>query len=243
MTTARSVTPHVHVPLGGGGTIVEAIFLARPNRFLVEAELDGHVVQAHLADRGRLKETLVPNARLLLAHRPAPGRKTAYQAVAAVQDGMLTSLDTHLPNRLIEAALRASALEPFAGYSLVRREVTVGGSRFDFQLSDGARRCTLEVKSAGYVENGIATFPDAPTTRGRRHLLELAGIAAMSERAAVLFVAQGAARAIAMNRAIDPDFADTLRAVAAAGIEVHGYACPLTCAGISLGVALPVLFD
>jgi sugar fermentation stimulation protein A len=248
----------IRIPLGSGGELVEATFLARPNRFLVEALLDrgaaggegGAVVAAHLADRGRLKETLVPGARLLLARRAGAGRKTAYQAVAAYRGGspaardraMLVSLDTHLPNRLIEAALRMAALPQFDGYASLRREVRVGASRFDFQLSDGARRCTIEVKSAGLVLDGIGLFPDAPTERGRRHLRELAALARVGERVAVVFVVQGGdARAVRVDTAIDAPFAQELRLAAAAGVEIYGYACPLSPTGIALGDAVPVL--
>jgi sugar fermentation stimulation protein A len=229
---------------------VEATFVARPNRFLVEAMLDGELVQAHLADRGRLKETLISGTRLLLADHVGKVRKTRYQAVAAyraiersAEHERITSLDTQLPNRLIEAALRAGVLPQFADYPVIRREVQVGGSRFDFQLSDGQYRCTLEVKSAGFVENGIALFPDAPTERGRRHLHELAELARAGERAAVVFVAQGDAHTVAMNTAIDPEFARALRHAAEAEVEVYAYACPLASAGITLGGEVPVVWS
>jgi sugar fermentation stimulation protein A len=240
----------VHVPLGWGGALVQATFLARPNRFLVLAELNGTIVQAHLADRGRLKETLVPGARLLLACRAGARRKTAFQAVAAIRNASdlasdsvsLVSLDTHLPNRLIEAALRAQALPPFQGYPSVRREVTIGASRFDFQLTDGSRHCIVEVKSAGLVIDGIGVFPDAPTERGRRHLAELAALARAGQRVSVVFVAQGGdAQAVKVDTEIDPAFGAQLRAAAAAGVEVYAYACPLTPAGIWLGQSIPVL--
>lgn len=228
------------VPLGRGAPLVEAIFLARPNRFLVEASLAGEVVQAHLADRGRLVETLMPGVRLLLARQDGAGRKTAFQAVAAYRGATLHSLDTHLPNRLVEAALRAGALPQFAAYPRIRREATVAGSRFDFELSGEQGRCMLEVKSAGLIIDGLGLFPDAPTDRGRRHLCELAALAQAGERTAVLFVAQGAATAVTVHTAIDPAFADALHAAAAAGVEVYAYACPLTPAGIVFGPQVPM---
>ena len=234
----------IHIPLGFGRPLVEAVFRARPNRFLIEAEYAGALVLAHLADRGRLLETLFPGARLLLAQNDDPRRKTQFQAVAAIRMSLhgesLASLDTHLPNRLIEAALRAQALAPFAACAQVRREVTIGASRFDFQVSDGTTHCTIEVKSAGFVDNGVALFPDAPTERGRRHLEELAHLAEHGQRVAVVFVAQGVAQQVAMNTAIDPAFAATLQRVARAGVEVYAYACPLQRTGISLGEQIPV---
>jgi sugar fermentation stimulation protein A len=235
--------PTVHVPLGGGGELVEAIFVARPNRFVVEALLEGRLVRAHLHDRGRLKETLVPGARLLLASRPGAHRATAFQAVGAYVNARLASIDTVLPNRLIEAALQAHALVPFARYAHYRREAQLGRSRFDFLLTDEhGQRCIVEVKSAGQVDaDGRALFPDAPTERGRRHVLELAEIAAQGERVAVVFVAQGDAQHIRIDDAIDPAFASALVDVAARGVEVLGYSCSLSPAGITLGPQVAVV--
>jgi sugar fermentation stimulation protein A len=216
--------------------------VSRPNRFLVEALLEGQIVQAHLADRGRLKETLVPGARLILAQNNGAGRKTAFQAVAAYRGETLASLDTQLPNRLIEAALRAGALPQFAQYPIIRREVKIGESRFDFQLANDKSRCIVEVKSAGLIIDGIALFPDAPTERGRRHLSELVECVQSGERAAVVFVVQGGdAHAMTVNREIDPQFADALLAAQANGVEVYAYACTLNCEGLILGPRAPVI--
>jgi sugar fermentation stimulation protein A len=96
------------------------------------------------------------------------------------------------------------------------------------------------VKSAGLVLGGVALFPDAPTERGRRHVAELAGLAAQGQRCAVVFVAQGQAESIAMNTAIDPAFAAELARARAGGLEVYGYSCPLSPQGITLGEANPV---
>jgi sugar fermentation stimulation protein A len=246
-------TQSISVPLLGGAPLVEATFLARPNQFLVEARLaDGSGVQAHLADRGRLLTQLVPGATLVLGHKPGATRKTQFQVAGVYVGAQLVSLDTVLPNRLIEAALRAGALPPFAGYGHVEREVRVGASRFDFGLAPlppagpgrlGDRSpCLLEVKSVADVHDGLALFPDAPTTRGRRHLLELAELAERGVRAAVAFVAQrGDARAVAVNMAIDPAFGAALAEVAARGVEIHAFRCPLTLDGITLAEALPVI--
>ena len=231
----------IHIPLGYGGEIVEATFLARPNRFLVEAQLGHEVVRAHLADRGRLRETLVGGARILLAHRPGPGRATQYQAVGSYVGERLASIDTGLPNRLVEAALRARAIVPYAAYPQVQREATVGHSRFDFLLSDGQARFLVEVKSAGLIIDGAALFPDAPTDRGRRHVLELAALAASGERTSVVFIAQGVASRVSMHRAIDPAFAEALEQARAAGVEVRGYSCPVTPQGITFGDEIEVV--
>ena len=58
--------------------------------------------------------------------------------------------------------------------TFVKREVKFGGSRFDVYYEAGERKGFLEVKGVTLEEDGVAMFPDAPTERGAKHLLELA---------------------------------------------------------------------
>jgi len=167
------------------------------------------VEAVHLADPGRLRELLVPGRRLLVREADDPDRKTGWSAllVQTPGGGGWVSVDTTLPNRLVERALRAGVLEELQGWRLERREWSHGSSRFDFLLTAGRsskesdperptspvreasedgpaapgpaspKRLVLEVKSVTLVEDGVALFPDAVTARGARHVRELAELA------------------------------------------------------------------
>ncbi|GAC1548210.1 MAG: DNA/RNA nuclease SfsA [Herpetosiphon sp.] len=238
-------TSPVVVPLLGGAAILDGIFLARPNRFVVEAQLpDGQVVRAHMADRGRLL-WLRPGMPVWLGAKQGAHRKTQFQIAAVKTDGGWASVDTTLPNRLIELALRSGALPQFGSFPTLRREFTQGASRFDFRLSTAdaePQHCFVEVKSVGYLNDGVGQFPDAPTLRGTRHLNELLALAQGGHRAAVVFVAQcTGAHTIQPAHEIDPVFAATLAQVRAGGVEVYGYAARMERTGLVLGAAVPVL--
>jgi sugar fermentation stimulation protein A len=231
----------VRAPLTASGPLVEAAFVARPNQLIVEACISGRLVRAHMADRGRLLDLLTPGARLLLAPRDELGRKTTFQVVGVYSGAELVSLDTHLPNRLMLAALAAGALPQFARYSRVQREVAVGAHRLDFRLGEGLSSCLIEVKSAGKVVAGVASFPDAPTERGRAHLELLAGMAAGGQRCALVFIIQRhSAAAMVPDEATDPAFARALRHAIRSGVEAYAYLCPLTPEGLTLGPPVPV---
>jgi len=229
-----------------GAPLVEARFVQRPNRFVVHARVPrrGEVV-AHLADPGRLRELLVPERRMGLRREvPSPTRTTEWTAllVESVQGDGWVSVDTTMPNRLVELALRAQALEEFAGWRYVRREVRFGDSRLDFLLEDGGgRRLYVEAKSVTLVEDGVALFPDAVTTRGARHLTELMRAVEEGHQAAVLFVLQrpDADRIVAARR-IDPVFADALARAREAGVRVLGRRCAVGWDGIRLGERVEV---
>jgi sugar fermentation stimulation protein A len=233
----------VSVPLGRGNPLVEARFIERPNQFVVVADIEGKEVRAHMPDRGRLLEVLVPDRPLLLAHCPAPHRKTDYQAVAAVMDDRLVSLDTHLPNRLVACALEADCFDEVSGYEAWQSEKTIGGSRFDFVLEYENHRTILEIKSVARLDpDGAARFPDAPTTRGRRHVEELTELAERdSTGAALCFLVQGAhADRVEIDTDIDPRLHEALVEARANGVELYARRCRLDRHGVHWGGPIPV---
>jgi len=223
-------------------SLVQGTFVRRDNRFRVQVQLDdGGRVAAHLANPGRLRELLVPGHAVWLRPAHAPQRRTNYDLVLVLYEGLYVSMNSQLPNRLVEKALRQRCLPDFAAYTEVQREIRLGESRLDFKLGGTGTPCWIEVKSVTLVVNGIARFPDAPTTRGRRHLHELANIIAGGDRGAVIFVVQRAdAVSFAPNDETDPSFGEALRQARKAGVEVSALRCRVTPQAIHLLDKVPV---
>lgn len=243
-------------PVNFDFAVVPATFVNRPNRFVVEAELaNGRIVRTHCADPGRLRELLVPGARLYVSPaKTATGRRTDYDLrfVEHPNTGQLVSLDTRVPNLLVRELLHADALEAFQDAMSIRSEVAAPmrdgriRSRFDFLVVDGNDTpCWVEVKSVTLVEDAVALFPDAPTERGRRHLQELTAIVRQNlGRAAVIFVVQRPdAEQLQPHAARDPAFATALAEAAAAGVELYAYTCTLRADAICLNRPIPVVID
>jgi sugar fermentation stimulation protein A len=225
-----------------GNSIITATYLSRPNRFTVLAKQNSKTIRCHLPNPGRLKELLKQNAAIALDHRLDPRRKTSYEVVAAKAGGVWVSLDSQLPNKLILHALRVGELPEFLGYSRILPESRFRNSRFDFLLQSNTRKCFLEVKSCTLVENKTAFFPDAPTTRGRRHILDLVQAKRKGYRACVLFVIQRAdAKVFRPNRVTDTPFADALVMAEKAGVEIYARKCLAEGFQIALGGRVPIL--
>lgn len=222
----------------------EARFLRRLNRFAADVEVDGRIVPVHVANSGRMHELLAPGNRTLLAHRSGPTRKTAYDLALVDLGHALVSADARLPIALLHEALAEGRVPDLAGYDRVRREVAWGHSRLDLLLEGAGAPCLVEVKSVTLVEDGVGLFPDAPTTRGRRHVEELARAVGEGYRAAVAFVVQREdAVAFAPHAAADPDFSRALRAAVAAGVEAYAFRCRVTLEEVRLAEPLPVLLN
>lgn len=217
-------------------------FLRRLNRFAVAVALPEGSVVAHLPNSGRMTELLVAGRRVVLVARPGPGRRTAWDMALVAYRGVWVSVDSRLPSALAAAALWQRAIPEWAAATAVRREVTWRDSRFDLELRDGDRRWYVETKSVNLVEGGRALFPDAPTTRGARHLRTLIAARQAGHGAGVLFVIQRAdARVLAPFDAADPDFGRALREAAAAGVTVLAYGCRVTSKRMTLAARVPVV--
>ncbi len=80
------------------------------------------------------------------------------------------------------------------------------------------------------LENdGICTFPDAPTARGVKHLEGLTALAKAGFGAYVLFVIQMEdVLYLHPNHITDPAFAHALKEAAAAGVKVLAMDCMVT---------------
>jgi sugar fermentation stimulation protein A len=97
-------------------------------------------------------------------------------------------LHTHLTNEVARYLLRKRKVPGLENAGIVRSEIPLGGSRFDFLLKEGSQNILLEVKSCTLVGERVAMFPDAVTERGARHLRELAQISEEGVRTVLLFV-------------------------------------------------------
>lgn len=226
------------MPLPSG--LIEAEFVARPNRFLSRVRIDGKIVESHVPDPGRLKELLFPGARVLVEPKPGEHRKTKFATVMVYAGDELISINSQLPNRFVRHCLDNGLIPEFKGWSVKKQEYTLGKSRFDFLLEKGDQEKLVEVKSATLVEDGTARFPDAVTSRGRRHVLHLADSITPSRSAAVLFIVQRSdAMAFEPHWERDPDFSQALRDAVDDGVGLVIYTAHLEPSSMRLGKSIP----
>lgn len=216
--------------------VTGGVFLSRLSRFSARAIVGGREQTVHVKNTGRLRELLIPGAEAVLCPSDSPGRKTAYDLVAVRYDGRYVNIDSQAPN----AAAAELLVRLYPGCAL-RRERVFGSSRFDLFLEREELRLFTEVKGVTLVRDGTALFPDAPTERGRKHLLELAQARSAGYAASVLFLVQrDDALCFSPNRETDPAFADALAEAAAAGVEVLCFDCEVTADSMTARSPVPV---
>lgn len=236
--------------------IKRGTFLSRPNRFIAHVCLDeenGREVVCHVKNTGRCRELLLPGVTVLLEFHPDAavlGRKTEYSLIGVYKkrskDTLLINMDSQVPNQVAAEWLDSMKMAPVLPgiptdgetpqfvLSNIRREVTYGNSRFDlaFDIKAGdtvIRHAFMEVKGVTLEEDGTAMFPDAPTERGVKHILELAGAVKDGYEAYILFVIQmKEVRVFTPNRKTHPQFGDALLTARNAGVHLLAYDCLVT---------------
>lgn len=172
------------------GKMIQGILDRKVNRFIAEVFINGVKEQVHIKNTGRLKELLLPGAEVLLELSNNPNRKTRFSLIAVFKNGNLVNIDSQAPNAVVFEAIKLGKLGEFGSVLKVKREVTYGDSRFDLYFEKEDEKGFIEVKGVTLENDGVAMFPDAPTARGTKHVLELVKAVEEGYTCAILFVVQ-----------------------------------------------------
>jgi sugar fermentation stimulation protein A len=224
------------------GELLEAHFVRRINRFLAVVQLHEMENFVHVPNTGRLSELLVEGAKVCLKKFDDPNRKTQYGLLFVAYKGIWVSVDaSNMPNRLMEEALEKGLLSEFEGLSLLRREVLVHDSRFDFSFQWKNNLYFMEIKGVNLVEDGVAMFPDAPTKRGEKHLRELILQKKKGCGACVVFLIQREDATVFRPHMVrDPAFSRALLDAFVAGVELYAYVSKIDLKKRAMEIVSPV---
>ncbi len=205
-------------------------FVRRPNRFQGYVIIAGKEELVHVPNTGRCKEILIPGCRALIREENGPNRKTRFSLIGAYKGKNLINIDSQIPNKVVEEALINKKINGLEKYTKICREKTFGNSRFDFKLEDPLNNeYYLEVKGVTLEENGLCRFPDAPTERGTKHLLELIEVKNNNIGAGVLFLVQlENVKSFSPNDDTDPKFAAALKKAKSSGVDIFVYKCSVS---------------
>ncbi|MCL2120957.1 MAG: DNA/RNA nuclease SfsA [Clostridiales bacterium] len=222
--------------------IRSGIFIARPNRFIAEVELDGRTEICHVKNTGRCRELLIPGVKVYVNQADNPARATKYDLVSVYKDGRLINIDSQAPNKVFLEYLQAERL--IAGLTSIRAEAKYSGSRFDYYAEAENRGIFIEIKGVTLEEGGVALFPDAPTQRGVKHLSELAACIDEGYEARIVFVIQMCGvRYFTPNRKMHPAFGEALSAAARAGVKVSAWDCDVTKDSLTIRQSVPIRYS
>lgn len=222
--------------------LIQGILIKRYKRFMADVKLaNGHVVTAHCPNSGSMLECSEHGRRVYLSRHSNPKRQLRYTWEMIEMPGSLVGVNTMIPNRLVRASIEAGKIPGLSGFNSIRSEVKYGeNSRIDLLLENCGGCCFVEVKNCTLVSDGVACFPDAVTSRGLKHLVELQHQVRLGTRCVMFYLVQRMdARLFKPADHIDPAYGLELRKAVKNGVEIIVYDVLLDLKRIRLNRALP----
>ncbi|MBP2966870.1 DNA/RNA nuclease SfsA, partial [Acinetobacter baumannii] len=145
-----------------------SMFKERQNRFIATCiNQEGEEIITHVKNTGRCKELLVPGVEVAVNYQNKVTRKTKYDLVSVKKNGAWFNIDSQLPNKLVEEGIKQNLIKFDILQGRIKdyeREFTHGDSRFDFLITtDKNEKLLLEVKGMTLENDGVGSFPDAPS--------------------------------------------------------------------------------
>jgi sugar fermentation stimulation protein A len=218
--------------------LIRGTLIKRYKRFLADVKLkDGTVVTAHCPNTGSMQGCSEPGRPVYLSSHDNPKRKLKFTWELIEMPTSLVGVNTLVPNRLVFESIKAGRVPELTGYERVEREVKINDhTRLDFALTGaGGQRCYGEIKNCTLVNDGVASFPDAVTARGLKHLRELEALVDTGNRCVMFyFIQRMDARIFKPADKIDPAYGRGLRRAARGGVEIIAYDVFIDLKGIRL---------
>jgi sugar fermentation stimulation protein A len=220
------------------GTLVK-----RYKRFMADVALEsGELVTTHCPNSGSMQACCEPGRPVYLSYHNNPKRKLKYTWELIEMPSSIVGVNTQIPNRLVAKSIEEGVFEDFEYYDNIDREVkTPFNSRLDILLTkDRKDRCFIEIKNCTLVKNGVALFPDAVTSRGRKHLMELSTLVSSGVRCVMFYLIQRMdAQMFQPADHIDPEYGRELRHAVACGVEIMVYDVHIDLKTITLNRKIP----
>ncbi len=207
--------------------IIEGVFVSRQNRFIAIININGVQEVCHVKNTGRLRELLLPNAKVIVAVADNPNRKTKYDLIGVYKNDVLVNIDSQVVNKVFHEWILLSNY--FINIKLVKPEYKYKDSRFDFYVEADNQKHLIEVKGVTLEVEGVAKFPDAPTLRGIKHINTLVESKKDGYIPHIAFVIQfKGANSFEPNAVTHSKFAQTLLYAKQSHIDIIALDCVIT---------------
>lgn len=225
--------------------IVEGVFLKRPNRFIAIVLINGKEETVHVKNTGRCRELLIPGVKVVLEDcSDNPNRKTKYSLIAVYKEDILVNMDSQVPNMVIYESLKANKIDTLKEVTFIKREVTYNNSRFDIYFESQDRKGFIEVKGVTLEDDHIARFPDAPTQRGTKHVLEMVKAVDEGYIGIIFFLIQmEGLNEFRLNWEMDKTFSEAVRFAQENGVIIMAYDSLVNDDSIELGSPISINLD
>jgi len=224
--------------------LIPGLFIKRYKRFFVDIKIGSKIVTAHCPNTGSMIGLLKKNNKVWLTKSNDPNRKLKFTLEIIEDKKSKVGVNTHSTNKIVLSALKINFLKEFKNFLDIKSEVKFNkNTRFDFLLESKKTKTFIEVKNVTLSRNyGLAEFPDAPTERGSKHIIELINAKRKGYKSYILFVVQrNDCKYFKIASDIDAKYSKLIREAVKKKINILCYDCKFSSKGINLNKPLKIL--
>lgn len=171
-------------------------FVIRHNRFVGEWIFQWKIIQFHVADSWRLAELLREWNDICIYKKENPWKYDYALLLVKNERGERALINSFFHPWLMKNYLNNSNIS-------FKSEVVYGDSRLDFLVDN---KIYVETKGCSLVVDDVWMFPDAPSLRWAKHLMELIHIMETWWNSQLWFVLTSKVKAFVPNQLTDKNF-------------------------------------
>ena len=223
-------------------TLIKGKLIKRYKRFFIDIKVNNSTLTAHCPNTGSMMGLLDEGNETWISKNNDPKRKLKYTLEIIKAKNKLVGVNTHRANRIVEHGLNNKLFDEFKSVKMIKPEFKFSNdTRFDF-LCD---KNIIEVKNVTLLrKKELAEFPDAITSRGSKHLLQLIKSLEKGYKPYVLFLTQiQDINSFKIAKDIDNDYYQNYLIAKKAGVKFLAYRCKLNSKEIKIEKKINILND
>lgn len=227
-------------------SLIKTKFIKRYKRFFVDVSLNNQILTAHCPNSGSMLGLLNEGEVAWISQSKNKERKLKYTLEILEQNNQMIGINTHLTNKIVEEALLDKKIKELEKFNEIKREVKFNdATRFDFFISNKKDQAFVEVKNVTLKRNkDFAEFPDAPTARGQKHLLELISAKKKGYQAFLIFLIQREdCNSFKISKDIDKKYYENFIEAKKKGVNFLCYSSKVTNKEINLKKKIEIKFE
>ena len=211
-------------------SLIKGKLVKRYKRFFADIKVNKEIITAHCPNTGSMMGLLDINNEAWVTKNDDPKRKLKYTLEIIKVKNNLVGVNTHLANKIVAEGLQNNSFKEFKNLKTIQSEVFYNKeTRFDFLVNKNNNKIFIEVKNVTlFRDNQKSEFPDAPTTRGTKHLKTLIDASKKGFKTYVLFLVQiENMKYFKIAKDIDKDYYDNYLIAKKSGVQFLAYKCKI----------------
>ena len=211
-------------------SLIKGKLVKRYKRFFTDIKVNKETITAHCPNTGSMMGLLDQNNDVWVSKNDDPKRKLKYTLEIIKVKNNLVGVNTHLANKIVAEGLNNNSFKEFNNLKNIQSEVFYNKeTRFDFLVNKNNKKIFIEVKNVTLFRNDkVSEFPDAPTSRGTKHIKTLIDASKKGFKSYVLFLVQiENMKYFKIAKDIDKDYYENYLMAKKSGVQFLAYKCKI----------------